>query len=163
MTSAIHRLARLCFLKDFGDRDSPKIMQTNETARKAWKGQKTAKRHAKEENKRGSEVKCRVNWQDHFLWQQISAAQKRVKSWSPQEIVTELYWTNPTTFEPIKGKKSGLYKGTLAKWIDQDQKRWKDMVLEWVKAGGRQGMTRRSTALVCLSIPILHVAHQEFS
>jgi hypothetical protein len=136
------------------DQDSPKTVQTNETARRAWKGKSTAKRHAREEEKRGSEVKCRVNWQDHFLWQQISAAQKRVRSWSPQEIVAELYRTKPETFEPVKGVKSGLHKGTLAKWIDQDQKRWKETVLERVKAGGRQGTTRRSTTLVCWPMPI---------
>lgn len=89
-----------------------------------------------------------MNWQDYFLWQQISAAQKRVKSWSPQEIVTELHRTNPATFEPVKGVKSGLYKGTLAKWIDQDEKKWKDEVLARVKVGGRQGITRRSKILV---------------
>ena len=98
-----------------------------------------------------------MNWQEHFLWQQISAAQRRVKSWSPREIVTELYRMNPATFELVKGKKSGLYKGTLAKWIDQAQKRWKDAVLERVKAGGRQGTTRRSTTLVCLSTLIFDV------
>ena len=130
------------------DWDSPAMTQKNETARRAWKGSRTAERHARAEKKRGSEVRYRVNWQDHFLWQQISAAQERTKSWSPQEIVTELYRTNPGTFEPVKGVKSGLYKATLAKWIDQNQKKWKSEVLARVAAGGRQGITRRSTVLV---------------
>lgn len=124
------------------------IVQENETARRSWKGLKTAERHVRAEKKRGKEVKCRVNWQDHFLWQQITAAQKRTKSWSPQDIVTELYRTNPVTFEPVKGVKSGLHKGTLAKWIDQGQKKWKGEVLARVATGGRQGITRRSTILV---------------
>lgn len=124
------------------------MVQRNETAREAWKGSRIAERHAQVERKRGVEVKCRVNWQDCFLWQQISAAQQRVKSWSPQEIVTELYRTNSATFEPVRGVKLGLHKGTLEKWIDQSQKKWKDDVLERVKAGGRLGVTRRSTALV---------------
>jgi len=124
------------------------MLQENETVRRSWKGLKSAEQHAQAEEKRGKGVKCRVNWQDHFLWQQISAAQKQTKSWSPQEIVTELYQTNPATFKLVKGVKSGLYKGTLAKWIDQNQKKWKGEVLAQVAAGGCQGITRRSTILV---------------
>ena len=95
-----------------------------------------AKRHTQAEEKKGKEIACHVNWQDHFLWQQIATAQQWVQSWSPQEILTKLYRLNPKTFEPAKGKKSGLHCGTLVKWIDQKEQRWKDDVLTRVEAGG---------------------------
>ena len=110
---------------------------------------KTLNHREKVFSKTGIKLAFRTNWQDHFPWQDILAAQKEV-GWSAAAIVNYRYRLKPDWYLPQPGKPGGLYRQTVAKWFEPDGNgghRWTDAVLERARRG-RLGATGRSKALV---------------
>ena len=112
--------------------------------------QKTIKRRAKAAARTGHpEPLHRTNWQIHWTWTDILEAQK-VVGWSPSGICQYLSKKKPEWYATITGQVGGLHKGTVARWITQDDDgtfHWTPEVLQRAEHG-RVGVTRRSKILV---------------
>lgn len=135
----------------------PGVDVHQELARHSWSGPNTAhRRDLKYKKALASAVAVgvappppilsRMNWQKYPYWLKITAAQEKLATWSPAEIVKYLRLSDPALF-------SGLHSATLAKWIVKDEhsgrKCWSKEALDRARAGRRLGMTVRSKTLVC--------------
>ncbi|KAL1936970.1 hypothetical protein VTO73DRAFT_2825 [Trametes versicolor] len=134
--------------QEAGPSKQPELSQKQQNAH-ASVTDKTLARRAKDACKTGTTKDgFRTNWQNHWTWQDILDAQKKV-GWSANDIVQYLWKFRPSWYCPKDGERGGLHRGTVAKWIESDGTgghRWKANVLKRASEG-RIGATKRSNVL----------------